>query len=150
MDNFELLPEQKKVSRKSLIWNVLTVLVLLGTCCQATYFLTIFNTPNSPLNLFPPHPLPTLFQTVTPTNTIIPLESTWTPTPTVSPVPSRTSAPTWTVAPSNTPRPTTSVTSTPTGSRTPSTTPSRTPNRAATATAACIAFHNNFPGTPCP
>jgi hypothetical protein len=150
MDTFELKPERKKVNRKSAVWNILTVLVLLGICCQSAYFLTIFNTPNSPLNLFPPNPLPTLFQTVTPTNTIIPLESTWTPTPTVSPVPSRTSAPTWTLPPSSTPKFTSSPTVKPTGTLIPSATLSRTPNRAATATAACIAFHSQFPGTPCP
>jgi hypothetical protein len=142
MDSFDFKPEKKKVSRKSVVWNILTVLVLLGTCCMSVYFLTIFNTPNSPLNLFPPQLLPTLFQTVTPTNTIIPLEATWTPTPTVSPVPSRTLAPTWTVAASGTLRPTTTFT--------PTLTPTFTPNHAATATAACITFHSKFPGTPCP
>ena len=31
MDNFELKPEPK-VKRKPVIWNILTVLVLLGAC----------------------------------------------------------------------------------------------------------------------
>ncbi len=125
MDNFELKPERNKANRKSLVWNILTVIVLLGICCLAYYFLTIFNNPNSPFNLFPPAPLPTLFQTDTPTSTIIPLESTWTPTPTIQPSPSRTKAPTWTllpqmITPSVTPTPTMTPTeATPTITSTP-------------------------------
>jgi len=98
MDNFELKAERKG-TRKSLVWNLLTVVVLLGICGMAYYFLTIFNNPNSPLNPFPPALLPTLYQTVTPTSTIIPREATWTPTITIQPSPSRTKAPTWTLLP---------------------------------------------------
>jgi len=100
MDNFELKPE-RKVNRKPLVWNLLTVGVLLGICCLAYYFLTIFNNPNSPLNPFPPAPLATLYQTVTPISTIIimPQPNTWTPTTTIQPSPSRTKAPTWTLLP---------------------------------------------------
>lgn len=146
MDKFALKPERKKVNRKSLLWNLLTLLVLLSTCCLVGYFGLLFASPNSALNLFPPKVLPTLFQTVTPTNTIIPLDATWTPTPTLSPEPSRTSAPTWTLPASLTPRATSSLTVTPT--RTP--TPTLTPNRPGTATAACATFRARFPGTPCP
>jgi disulfide bond formation protein DsbB len=99
MDNYELKPERKKINWKSLVWNFLTVIVLLGTCCLAYYFLTIFNNPNSPLNPFPPASLPTLYQTATPTSTPILLPSTWTPTTTIQPSPSRTKAPTWTLLP---------------------------------------------------
>jgi hypothetical protein len=99
MDSFELKPERKKVNHKSLLWNLLTVLVLLSTCCMASYFWTVFKDPHSPLNPFPPVVLPTLFYTATPTATIIPLQDTWTPTATNSPVPSRTKAPTWTLLP---------------------------------------------------
>src|SRR3990172_549590 len=99
MDNFELKPERKKVSRNSLVWNILTFLVLLGICALAYYFYTIFINPNSFLNPFPPAPLPTLYQTVTPTSTIIPRAATWTPTITIKPSPSRTKAPTWTLIP---------------------------------------------------
>lgn len=106
MDNFELKPERKKVNLKSLVWNILTVGVLLGICCLAFYFMAIFNNPNSPLNPFPPlAPVPTLYQTVTPTqtstptSTIMALPNTWTPTTTIQPSPSRTKAPTWTLLP---------------------------------------------------
>jgi len=98
MDNFELKPE-RKVNRKSRVWNFLTVVVVLGICGLAYYFLIIYNNPNSPLNPFPPAPLPTLYQTVTPTSTIILREATWTPTKTIQPSPSRTTAPTWTLLP---------------------------------------------------
>jgi hypothetical protein len=114
MDNFELKPERKKINRKSLVWNILTVLVLLGICLLAYYFLTIFKNPNSPLNPFLPAttvPTLTLYQTETLTPTIIPLEATWTSTATIQPLPSRTKAPTWTflpqmITPSITPTPT--------------------------------------------
>ncbi len=99
MDNFELKPERKKINWKNLLYNLLTVVVLLGTFYLATLILTIFTNPNSPLNPFPPAPLPTLYQTATPTSTIIPLEPTWTSTPTTKPVPTRTKAPTWTLLP---------------------------------------------------
>jgi hypothetical protein len=99
MDDFELKPEPKVKKRKSLVWNILTVIVLLGTCSLAYFFLTIFNNPNSPLNPFKPAPTSTRYQTSTPTNIIIPLPPTWTPTPTNQPYPSRTKAPTWTLLP---------------------------------------------------
>jgi hypothetical protein len=151
MDNLGFKPERKKPNRKSLVWNLLTVLVVLGICCQSAYFLTVFNNPNSAFNLFPPPPpdyLPTLFSTVTPTSTNIPLDATWTPTASISPVPSRTKAFTWTPRVTNTPFTSATFTATSTGTQT--MTPTITPNLAATATAACISFHNKFPGTPCP
>ncbi len=99
MDNFELKPERKKFNAKSLVWNFLTVVVLLSVCGLMYFFLTIFTNPNSPLNPFPPAPLPTLFQTATPTATAIPRQDTWTPTVTIQPSPTRTKAPTWTPIP---------------------------------------------------
>jgi hypothetical protein len=122
MDNFELKPERKKPNWKSLLWNFLTLLVLAGTCILAYVFLTIFISPNSPLNRFRPAPLPTTFQTATSTSTIIPKASTWTPTNTIQPSPSRTKAPTWTLLPQMiTPSitRTSTITATPTISSTP-------------------------------
>ena len=98
MDNYDLKPEPK-VKRKSPIWNILTVLVLLSTCGVLYYFFTIFTNPYSRLNLFPPVPLPTKLLTASPTSTYIPLEPTWTSTATIQPSPSRTKAPTWTLLP---------------------------------------------------
>ena len=61
MDNFELKTEPK-VKRKPVIWNILTILVLLLACYLAYFFLTIFQQPQFRLQPFPsgrtPHSLP--------------------------------------------------------------------------------------------
>jgi hypothetical protein len=111
MDNFELKPEPKVKKRTPLIWNLLTILTLLGACCLSYYFFTVYSNPNSPYNPFPPVALPTRYQTITPANTVVPLPSTWTPTLTNRPYPSRTKAPTWTLLPK---RITSTITETPT------------------------------------
>jgi hypothetical protein len=95
MDNFDLKPETK-AKRKPIIWNILTILVVLVVFYLAYYFTAIFINPNGSYNPFPPAPLPTLFQTSTPTPTLILLPATWTPTQTNTPLPTRTKAPTWT------------------------------------------------------
>ncbi|MGB8215168.1 MAG: hypothetical protein WCE68_16585 [Anaerolineales bacterium] len=99
MDNFELKPEPK-VERKPIIWNILTVIVLLGTCGLLGLFFNIFTNPTSMLpSSLRPAPLPTLYQSPTPTPTIILQPPTWTPTLTIQPSPTRTKAPTWTLVP---------------------------------------------------
>ena len=98
MDNYELKPEPK-AKRKSPIWNILTVLVLLGTCGLAYLFLRIFIDPSVLPSSLRPAALPTSYQTATSTFTIIPLQPTWTFTATIQPSPSRTKAPTWTLIP---------------------------------------------------
>jgi hypothetical protein len=101
MDNFDLKPDRTKFNWKSTIWNILTVVVVLGICLAAFFLLYIYANPHTPLNPFPPAALPTLYKTATPTNTlaVIPLASTWTPTSTVQRPPTRTIAPTWTLLP---------------------------------------------------
>lgn len=101
MDNFDLKPDPKKFSWKSTVWNILTLVVVLGICLVAYFLLNIYINPHTPSNPFPPAALPTLYKTVTPTNTlaVITLESTWTPTSTIKPPPTRTIAPTWTLLP---------------------------------------------------
>ncbi|HTX90329.1 MAG TPA: hypothetical protein VMC09_03845 [Anaerolineales bacterium] len=115
MASFDLKPEPRPKSN-SLIWNVLTVVVLLGICGLAYIFLNIYLNPTtSRYNPFAPAPLPTLFETETPTITIIPLAPTWTDTPTLVPSPTRTKAPTWTPLPEMiTPSATDTPTDTPT------------------------------------
>ena len=98
MDSFDLKPE-RKVNRKSLLWNFLTGVVLLSVCCLLYYFVSVFLNPKSSLNFFPPPALPTLYQTVTPTITIIQREPTWTSTLTIEPSVTRTRAFTWTPLP---------------------------------------------------
>ena len=67
MDNFDLKPDPKKFNWKSTVWNILTLVVVLGICFVAYFFLNIFINPHTPFNPFPPAALPTLYQTVTPT-----------------------------------------------------------------------------------
>jgi hypothetical protein len=66
------------------IWNILTVLMLLGTCCISSYVLILLTNPNLPVNPFPP----ILTSTPTPTTTYTPrvFPATWTPTSTYSPL----------------------------------------------------------------
>jgi hypothetical protein len=98
MDNFELKTEPKE-KPKPVIWNILTVIVLLGICGLAYEFLTIYLSPALVPARFRPAPLPTHYQTPTPTATIIQQPPTWTPTLTIKPLASRTKAPTWTLVP---------------------------------------------------
>ncbi|MBN2386506.1 MAG: hypothetical protein JXB85_05760 [Anaerolineales bacterium] len=86
-----------------LLWNILTVVMLVGICCLGIFFLTIFVNPQASINPFPPSSLPTLAQFPTPTITAIQLDATWTPTSTIEPSPTRTFAATWTSVPTNTP-----------------------------------------------
>jgi len=84
MDSFELIdtqePQQKK-KPSALVWNVLTIVVLVTILCVISVFFLIFVNPYSSFNPFPP---PTLYpsmvpptMTVTPRFTLIP---SWTPT----------------------------------------------------------------------
>ncbi len=102
MDTYALRPEPK-VKRKSPVWNILTLLVLFGTCGAVYYFYTLFTNPNSFLNPFPPDPLPTSFRTATSSPTV----TAPFPTATIRPgsqSPTRTKAPTWTPLASETPK----------------------------------------------
>lgn len=104
MQDYDYLNEdQPKRDSLSLVWNVLTVLVLLAVVCVALVFLVIFINPTSAFNPFPP---PTAIPTIslpTATNTaLIQLQATWTPTITSAP----TETPTLTLVPTDTPFPT--------------------------------------------
>lgn len=101
------------------LWNLLTVLVLVAAVCVVSYFLLIFVNPQSALNPFPPPTLPPVL--VLPTATSTPLNvlpPTWTPAPTLEPTITLT------------PRPTNTPTSTPTRIVLPS--PTQTPTATAT------------------
>jgi hypothetical protein len=95
MDNFELKTEPKP-KQKPVIWNALTIIVLLGACGLAYLFFKIYQTPTMLPASFQPGALPTAYQTPTPTATIIQQPPTWTPTLTIQPSSTRTKAPTWT------------------------------------------------------
>ncbi|MFH2103444.1 MAG: hypothetical protein ABIJ39_08855 [Chloroflexota bacterium] len=102
MNRYNLKPERSS-NANSLIWNILTGVMLLGVLCLGGFFLSIFINPYQAFNPFPPAPLPTLVQYPTATSTLIPRAATWTPSPTIVPLPTRTRAPEWTPIPSNTP-----------------------------------------------
>jgi len=93
--------------KSSLIWNVLSVIFILGICFIAGVVGMIFADPNTPLNPFPPEtPVPVLvLPSSTPTIAVQVLPPTWTSTP-ASPQeiqPSSTARPTVTAVPSRTP-----------------------------------------------
>ena len=84
MDGYEIseVKEPRRRKRPSgVVWNVLTILVLVTILCVATVFILIYIDPNSNLNPFPPatsNPaLATATVTVIPRFTLVP---TWTPT----------------------------------------------------------------------
>ncbi len=66
------------------IWNILTILMLLGTCCISSYVLILLADPSLPVNPFPP--IPTFTPTPTATYTPRVFPATWTPTSTYSPL----------------------------------------------------------------
>lgn len=92
MDAFDYteLPTRPKINFGKIIWNFLTVVLILATLVVGTIFLTIFINPYTSLNIYPP---PTLFPTLAlPTATPTPKElpPTWTPEATDTPLPSET------------------------------------------------------------
>jgi hypothetical protein len=100
MDGFEISEVRAPRKRRrpgEMVWNILTIVVLLVTAFIGAGFLLVYINPYSGLNPFPP---PTSLPTATPTIasriTIVP---TWTPTVTIA-------APTQTPAPTKTPLPT--------------------------------------------
>jgi hypothetical protein len=84
MDTYEMTdaiePPRKKKS-SALVWNILTILVLLAILCVVSVFFLIIINPNRSINPFPP---PTYFPSVVPaTITVTPrftLVPSWTPT----------------------------------------------------------------------
>ena len=109
------------------IWDILSILALLGVLLFTVLFLAIFNDPYSALNPFKPPTLPSTLIVPTNTPTVFAFPSTWTPTPGEGT--------------SNTPgglRPTTTLLQTNTlfvlSSFTPSATPTPTPTNTATPT----------------
>jgi hypothetical protein len=124
---------------KLTIWDVLSIVLLVGTVLVVVFVLQIYNNPTSALNPFPPSSnagLPTLLVLPTRTNTPLKLPATWTPTPRggVPPTDAATTLrPTWTPLPTSTGfviptwTPTITLTPTRTITRTPTNTPTRTP-----------------------
>ena len=97
--DYEHPPARKPLS---MVWNTLTVLVLLTTCCIMGIVLMIFF---NPYVVFNPYPPPTIMpEIVLPTSTPTPMfPPTWTPTPSPQPTATSTRRPTATLPPSVTP-----------------------------------------------
>jgi len=112
--NFDAKPSKPRRGGGMQLFDMLSILVLILTCCVGAYFAFIFINPESSYNFLPPGgrglQLPTA--TVTP----LQLEATWTASPTIEVTPSNTPRPTFTpfftntpfslVPPTRTPRPT--------------------------------------------
>lgn len=78
---------QETGSRSDLIWNVLTILLLMGILLQLGGFLFFFSNPYNALNPFPPPSLPAVIVLPSRTPTLAALPPTWTLTPTVTSTP---------------------------------------------------------------
>jgi len=118
-DNFDQKPRasRRKKSNPDLVWNILTLVMLMGTCCVASLSYNLYTDPFAGWNPFPPN-TPTITP-IPPTWTPLAFDATWTPTVTIEPSPSNTPRPTITLEPSNTPfslaSATSELTPTPTG-----------------------------------
>jgi len=75
------------------IWDILSVLVLIGAVIVIAIVASIFANPISSLNPFPPATLPPTIMIPTSTPTQVRLPSTWTPAPVISATPRPTSTP---------------------------------------------------------
>jgi hypothetical protein len=127
------IPEEPRKPRdtRKILWNVLTLGVLLLTLCFCCYFVAVFSNPYLPFNPFPPStPVPPL-ELPTATWTPIPLPPTWTPTVTPIPPEAATLRPTFTPIFTNTPlvlySPTPTSADTPTETLTPTPEPTGVP-----------------------
>jgi hypothetical protein len=122
MDAFDYhdTPVQPRRDNSALVWNILTVMVLLVTLCVGIVFLMLFINPAGAYNPFPPPTLPVLahLPTATPTPKIL-MPATWTAT--ITPLPTETPLPTNTPVPTATP--TQAITETPVPETTEPTTP---------------------------
>jgi hypothetical protein len=103
MDSFDYSDEALQPGRDSagVIWNILTVIVLLMTMCVCIGIGWLLINPQSSFNPFPPPTLPVEaeYPTATPTPKSV-LPATWTPAPTF--IPTQTARPTDTPLPTNT------------------------------------------------
>jgi hypothetical protein len=103
-DNAAQSTRQRPKGNSGLVWNILTVGVLLVTGCIGLLYLTILLNPNSAFNPFAPPTLPPTFVIPTLTSTSRnELPPTWTLAPTDLPTETSTPRPTNTPLPSPTP-----------------------------------------------
>ena len=94
-DVFDYIDEEDgSADRTNMVWNILTIVVLVMALCVGVVFLTIFVNPNAGINPFPPPTIPVAMalDTLTPTPKQV-LPPTWTLTPTDTLVPTITDTP---------------------------------------------------------
>lgn len=115
-------PAPKKKASPDLIWNILTVVMVLMTLCACGFFVSLLRDPTSSLNPFPPKTL--VPPPPTATQTPLGFDPTWTPTATIQPTETATRRPTFTPIATSTPY--ILPTRTPNYSPTPSVIPSKT------------------------
>lgn len=88
MDSFDFTDEERgsALRRPGMIWNILTIIMVLSAACVCIVAAMIFINPYLPFNLFPPPTLPptAALPTATPTPRVV-LPPTWTPTMTSTP-----------------------------------------------------------------
>ena len=102
-----------KKNQGTLVWNILSVLVLMTSICVGGLFFVIFLNPQGSLNPFPPATLPAIIPTSTATPTSrVQLPATWTPTPQPPPTSTPTPQATYTLTPEGT-QPTQMITQNP-------------------------------------
>jgi len=135
--------QSKPASPKLEMWDILSILVLLMTCCIVVYVGIIFVNPDSSMNPFPPPVMMTAYQSPTPTITPLGLGPTWTPQPTLVQSPSATLAPTFTPIPTATLFSLTPASATPTVTNTPTAT--HTPKAPFSASVNAIQSDITFP-----
>ena len=94
-DYIEEGEDERSQNRSGMVWNILTVLVLLTVVCAGVVFLVVLINPNVGINPFPPPIMPVRVALDTPTPTpksVLP--PTWTPTASLLPVDTSTPVPT--------------------------------------------------------
>jgi len=94
---------ESKSNRSDMIWNFLSIIVVMAIIGLGVFYGSIFFNPYSALNPFPPAPLPTVLTYPTDTITPLPLPATFTPTNTEQPTSTETPLPTLTKPPTFTP-----------------------------------------------
>ena len=74
--------EPEAAPRRDVVWNILTVFILIGMGLTGLFFFMIFQNPESIFNPFPPPAQPAALILPTSTPTLRQLPPTWTVTPT--------------------------------------------------------------------
>jgi hypothetical protein len=97
MDAFDYVETQQTPRRNfsGLIFNLLTILVIIGVLCVGAVFLMIFLNPQVAFNPYkPPTRIPTIALPTSTPPAVIQLDPTWTPTPSAEPTATLTPRPT--------------------------------------------------------